>query len=87
MNGKEWDSKLDIFSFGAMLYYLLFKKERMFFIEVMKSQESLHQSFEIELNSSEFENKSFFVHILKNCLTNDSKERPSATELLKYFDS
>lgn len=87
MIGEEWDSKIDIFSFGAILYSLLFQKERIFYIEIMKNQEDLYKSLEIEVNNSNFENKLFFTHILNKCLSKDPKNRPNAIELLKLFEN
>lgn len=85
MEKKQWDSKVDIFSFGALLYFMLFKKEKMFYIEILKSQDDFQKSMNIELSESKFENKEFFKSVLLKCFSKDPVIRPSATDLKKLF--
>jgi serine/threonine protein kinase len=79
---QKYGVKIDIFSLGAILYYLMTKKTRLFHIEIVKNP-NLHSEMrkEMEVNYS-----SHLITLTLNLLSLKDKERPSALDLLQYLN-
>lgn len=80
------DEKVDIFSFGAILYNLLTGNERKFYFEILKNEDVAIKEVKEDIQKLGFKNQDTFIHIILSCLNLDPKKRPSAKELKKFFE-
>lgn len=78
--------KVDIFSFGAIVYFFLTKKERKFYLEIQKSEEELRRDIKNEIIDKKFLNQNIFIQIILSCLDKDPNNRPTTKDLKKYFE-
>lgn len=85
MEGQDCNYKIDIFSFGALCYYMLFKKERSFFIELLRSPETFKESIKEEFKRVQYENRELFQYIILKCLSKDPNNRPSPKEIISML--
>lgn len=76
----------DIFSFGAILFFLLFRKEKVFY-QLVKNKSQFEKMIHDEFNSCDlkFKNQELFETILKHCLHEIPEKRPNANLLLSIF--
>lgn len=86
MEKKLCDEKVDIFSFGAILYNLLTGKEKKFYFEILQDEDLLIHEVKEDIKKMELKNQDTFIHIVTSCLNLDPKKRPSSKDLKKYFD-
>ena len=73
--------KVDIFSLGAILYYLMTKKTRLFHVEIVKNK-NLHLELRKEM---EKEYSSHLITLTLSLLSIKEKERPNANEIFQLL--
>lgn len=82
MTESEYNEKCDIFSFGAIFYYLLTKREKYFYAIILKNS---MRDVKDEVAKLKLQHLNEFQEILFSCLEMDQNKRPSAKELKNLF--
>lgn len=77
--------RVDIFSFGAILYRFFTGKERRFYYDLLENESKVIQEIKNEIQALSLRNQELYLNVILSCLSQDPKQRPSATELKKLF--
>lgn len=78
--------KVDIFAFGVIVYFFITLKERKFYLELLKNEESLKKEIKNEIIDKKLVNQDVFIQIILSCIDKDPSKRPSIKDLKKFFE-
>jgi hypothetical protein len=84
LKGDQYDAKIDLFSFGVVLYELCEKKKP---YPGIKSVGDLHNTLFVKKEKPKFSDKTSTAckNLIKKCLDMDPSKRPTASEAADYI--
>jgi tRNA A-37 threonylcarbamoyl transferase component Bud32 len=81
MEKSDCDATVDVFSFGAILYNMITKKEKVWYMTLMKNFNQAMSDIQTDLSKYNLKCEKEFMILFRRCFALEAKDRMSAREL------